>query len=60
MIWGKKENNKKVWHLWFAWVPVRLDDGRIVWLELVERKYSYFAIPGGEVYSHRFPTYTVH
>ena len=25
------------WARWFAWHPVRLDDSRIVWLEVVER-----------------------
>lgn len=24
------------WHQWFAWHPIRLKDGRRVWLETVE------------------------
>ncbi|MBI4158252.1 MAG: hypothetical protein HY505_01350 [Candidatus Yanofskybacteria bacterium] len=36
MTWGKKED--KVWHLWFAWRPVRVINGKIVWLKYVERK----------------------
>lgn len=26
------------WHNWFAWRPVRLLDGRTVWLETIQRK----------------------
>lgn len=26
-----------VWHWWFAWRPVRLEDSRIVWLQGVAR-----------------------
>jgi len=25
------------WHLWFAWHPVRVGDGDVRWLEVVER-----------------------
>lgn len=25
------------WHCWFAWYPVRLEDGQVAWLEFVER-----------------------
>ena len=41
MIWGKK-TNEKLWmyrrHRWFAWRPVRLEDGRWIWLEVVIRE----------------------
>ncbi len=33
----EKEREKR-WHLWFAWYPVRLADGRWAWLETLERK----------------------
>ncbi len=28
-------------HKWFAWRPVRLEDGRCAWLEIVERIGTY-------------------
>lgn len=31
------------WHNWFAWRPVRLLDGRIVWLETIQRKRSAYS-----------------
>jgi len=27
------------WHSWFAWHPVLLNDGRMAWLETIERKF---------------------
>ncbi|HEY4474439.1 MAG TPA: hypothetical protein VJC06_00760 [Candidatus Paceibacterota bacterium] len=56
MVWGKKESGKKEWHLCFLYIPTRLDDGRMAWLEWVERKYSHFAIPGGEIFNYRITT----
>jgi hypothetical protein len=45
MVYGKSNAQReeavrvrKNWHLWFAWRPVRLDTGRMVWLEKVKRK----------------------
>ena len=38
MIFGTKTRDRAVWHRWFAWRPVKLMDGRIVWLEEVERR----------------------
>lgn len=41
------------WHPWFAWHPVTLsDDFTRVWLEVIERKVSYW---WGE--NHHIPTY---
>lgn len=60
MIFGKKESDNKEWHLYFLFVPTRLDDGRMAWWEWVERKYSHFAIPGGEIYDYRLPDYVTH
>ena len=36
MMLHKSVTNK--WTPWFAWYPVRLQDGRLVWLETVQRK----------------------
>ena len=42
MICGRPANEKwerlSQWHLWFAWRPVRLDDGRWAWLEWLDRR----------------------
>ena len=44
MIWGKTDKEKddiqakKDAH-WFAWHPVKLEDGRWVWLEYMARRY---------------------
>ncbi len=49
MIYGKTSeqahNDAVTWQLWFAWRPVRLIDGRRVWLETIQRKWT--AIEGG-------------
>lgn len=38
MRWTKPPINQ--WHRWFAWYPVRLEDGHTtVWLETVERLF---------------------
>ena len=37
MIWSAK---KYKWQKWFAWFPVKLDDGRKAWLINIERKYT--------------------
>lgn len=38
MIWGKTIE-KQLWmyrrHKWFAWYPVKLNDGRWVWWEII-------------------------
>jgi hypothetical protein len=42
MIYGRMwdvEENWKQPRRWFAWHPVRLDDGRKAWLEHVERYF---------------------
>jgi cellulase/cellobiase CelA1 len=45
MIFGKSNEQrarevrcKQDWHRWYAWRIVRLDTGRLVWLETVQRK----------------------
>ncbi len=31
----------RLWHTWFAWRPVRLNSGTMVWLERVERRGGF-------------------
>jgi hypothetical protein len=33
-----------MWHKWFAWHPVRLDDGRRVWLETILRRLDEIVV----------------
>ena len=33
------------WNNWFAWHPVRTENGEWVWLETVERKWYHARIP---------------
>lgn len=41
MIISTKPPSDRYWyakpHRWFAWFPVRVDSGEVVWLETVER-----------------------
>lgn len=32
---------KGVWHRWFAWRPVRLEDGTLRWLASIERRIKW-------------------
>lgn len=43
MRWDRNHHLQQ-WHSWFAWRPVRTEDGDWVWLERVQRAY---VIPGG-------------
>lgn len=40
MIWGRTDEEaryvSKLWRRWFAWRPVRLLDGRMAWLQVVQ------------------------
>jgi hypothetical protein len=38
---NRKIDRKRVWHLWFAWWPVRVGRHTIAWLETVWRKGDY-------------------
>ncbi len=47
MNWGKTNHEREMkaakkaeWHRWFAWHPVRLQCGVMVWLAVVERYVS--------------------
>jgi hypothetical protein len=35
----KLKKIRRGWHDWFAWYPVRLEDGGMAWLHEIERKY---------------------
>jgi hypothetical protein len=48
MIWSNRYKDTitrrqqlESWHPWYAWYPVRLDDGRLAWFEWVLRKQCY-------------------
>ena len=52
MIFGRKvDMSQSRWHTWFAWLPVRLLDGRIAWLHVVERRFW------GQCPSRGYPNY---
>jgi hypothetical protein len=36
-----KLNKYRDWTNWFAWYPVRIDENRVAWLEIVQRKICY-------------------
>jgi hypothetical protein len=42
MIWGRKMEDRNVWHPWFVLRPIKMIDGRWAWLHWVERCH-YFA-----------------
>lgn len=33
------------WRNWFAWRPIKTQDGIVVWLEVIQRKYFDCPIP---------------
>ncbi len=37
----EKLHRKYVWKRWFAWYPVKVNDGDCRWLEFVERRPAY-------------------
>lgn len=49
-----------MWHPWFAWFPVRVESGAVVWMRWVERgwdndinpwgAYGYSGTDGGYIY----------
>ena len=65
-----KTADKSEWRRWFAWFPVRAEDGTLVWLETVQRRWDaqcYFDIihpddpgdyRGGWEYRARAPAVT--
>jgi len=34
----KTPRDTTLWHRWFAWFPVRINDEQLLWLEYVHRK----------------------
>jgi hypothetical protein len=38
MRWQSRPSNKREWHRWFAWHPIKIDH-QWVWLETVHRKW---------------------
>ena len=34
---------RKGWYAWFAWYPVRLEDGKCIWLEKVNRQDTWWS-----------------
>lgn len=42
--------------IWFAWYPVKLEDGRWLWLDYARWHYDYDEW-NGRITQHRFPTY---
>lgn len=39
---GALINDRAVWHKWFAWRPVRVDDRTVAWLCFVKRKGNFY------------------
>lgn len=37
MIWSPRDRSS--WHDWYAWRPVFLEDGTLVWRETIRRRY---------------------
>lgn len=48
MRWDMRK--RQVWHRWFAWYPVEVDN-YIVWLQYAERRYDYW----GRFSEYRLP-----
>lgn len=44
MKWAypKYPPDKTQWHNWYAWLPVRIQHGPMVWLEVIQRRFEYF------------------
>jgi hypothetical protein len=47
---------KRDWHRWFAWYPVRINDGMCIWFEWVEAKNTGPAcLDGWDEWEYRLP-----
>ena len=46
--WAKKVKEKKkyenVWFDWFAWIPTRVNEHTIVWLQTIQRRRVYLSL----------------
>jgi hypothetical protein len=49
---GLRRKRNRGWHRWFAWHPISVGDGVIVWLETVERQLRGEYCP---VWCYRLP-----
>jgi hypothetical protein len=45
--WLRRKARIQVWHTWFAWRPVRVDEFDCRWLEMVERRAECYSIIRG-------------
>lgn len=50
---GLNKAKEGVWHKWFAWHPVKVEN-HLVWLETIEKCY-YNTIVGETLVHYRFP-----
>ena len=48
----EKQDRLRQWHLWFAWLPMRLSESKVVWLQNVYRRKDWY---GSFEYSIRNP-----
>jgi len=46
--------------IWFAWYPVRLHDGRWVWLERITKHYDVYEDHRGLLYKSNWVIYKCH
>jgi hypothetical protein len=44
MKWSSNKFKYEDWHKWFAWHPVKLENGDKIWLEFVLRKQRDLSI----------------
>jgi hypothetical protein len=49
----KKRRDYKIWHRWFAWFPLKTQDGTWVWLETIWRRFDGLTIDYIEVWNYR-------
>jgi hypothetical protein len=57
MRWQVYKKDKTVWHKWFAWRPVKVDEVW-VWGETIERQEIYDKNFGDYICNYRFPEMT--
>jgi len=50
---GLSDEEKVVWHRWFAWKPVKVGPHDCRWLEYVERRVSWRPATGACIYFYR-------
>ena len=40
--YGYNDRTRRQWYAWFAWYPVRMDDGKCIWCEKVYRQDTWW------------------